>query len=239
MKHSLSLRVGSYNLAAGRQVGHDMRVLGRDILSLGLDLVGVQEVDQFVARSGRVDTMRLLSEAAELPYHAFFRAIDLQGGMYGVGLLSRYPILETARYELSSAGHEQRVLGRARIQAGGAAFHFFVTHLSYESRDVRTVQFSEVNALVAKHAPYVLVGDFNTADYDEFSLFQGTDKVNSATHSLPTFPETGCGIDNIVYTAGSWCMGTPAILPGVHSDHCLLYADATLLYEDPTEDTLH
>ncbi len=231
MSDTLTLRIGSYNLAAGRQVGRDMRVLGNDIRSLELDIVGVQEVDQFVARSGRVDTMRLLAESAGLPYYAFFPAIDLQGGEYGIGILSRYPITRAERHELSSFGHEQRVLGRAEIDVQDIPVRFFVTHLCYEAKKVRTVQFAEVAELVRNHAPYVLVGDFNTADYTAFSVFAGTTAVNNEEHSLPTFAETRKGIDNIIYTTDAWHFTQPAMLANDHSDHRLLYAEGTLSTE--------
>ncbi len=228
MKESITLRIGSYNLAAGRQVGRDMRVLGRDIRTLDLDLVGVQEVDQLVARSGCVDTMHLLSESSGLPHYAFFRAIDFQGGEYGIGILSRYPITATERHELPSMGRERRVLGYAHIDVNGTPVHFFVTHLSYEDRAIRTLQFPEVARLTARHTPFVLVGDFNTADDTEFAPLIGTATVNNTRHSLPTFTETGEGIDNMVYSADAWCFDPPEMLPGDHSDHHMLYARGTL-----------
>ena len=93
-KSPITLNIGSYNIANGLNFKR-ITSIGTDIKNQNLDIVGVQEVDQFVDRTGRVDSMKMLSDASGLPYYAFFKAIDLQGGEYGVGILSKYPIAET------------------------------------------------------------------------------------------------------------------------------------------------
>ncbi len=233
-----SLRIGSYNLAAGREVNHVIRHLGTDIKNTDLDIVGVQEVDQFTARSGNIDTMKQLSKSSGLEHYAFFKAIDYQGGEYGIGILSKYPILETERYELPSADYEQRVLGRALIDVDGVQVNFFVTHLSYEALDIRTEQFAKVAEITATHIPYVLVGDFNTAEFNEFSVLSGTEMVNNHDHSIPTFPESETAIDNIVFSSEAWTFAPPATLENGHSDHHMLYAVGTLTHPSlPVTDT--
>ncbi len=224
----LSLRIGSYNIATGRQISFGMRTLGKAIADMELDILGVQEIDQFATRSGRIDTMKQLSKTSGMTHYVFFKAIDFQGGEYGIGILSKYPILETERYELSSGGMEQRVLGRALIDVNGTHINFFVTHLSYEATDIRTGQFAELAEHLSGHTPYILVGDFNTADYAEFDVLEGAAFVNNAAHSIGTFPDSGDGIDNIVYTAAHWQFSAPAVVKNNLSDHYLLYATATL-----------
>ncbi len=236
----LSLTIVSYNIAAGRQVGYSMRKLAADLKSVNADIVGIQEVDQNCDRSGNIDTMKLLSRTSGMEHYAFFKGIDLGAGEYGVAILSKYPILETERVELPSAGHEQRVVGRALIDVNGTPINFFVTHLSYEDTAVREGQFAFLSPLLAEHAPYVLVGDFNTADYDEFAPLAGTAMVNNHDHSLATFPGSGKGIDNIVYTTDCWRFDAPAVLESDHSDHYMLYAQGHFTLVDtnqPAEET--
>ena len=85
---SVSLRVGTFNIQNGGGVGHDFSVLAQDILDQGLDIVGLQEVDQFTSRNGGKDTMKELSEATGYKYYGFTKAINLSGDF-------EYTILKT------------------------------------------------------------------------------------------------------------------------------------------------
>ena len=105
----LTLRIGSYNIANGRQVAHAMRVIAEDILTQDLDIVGIQEVDRFAKRSGYIDTMKLLSKYTGYEYYYYTKTINIAGdeakygqqGEYGTGILSKYPILESESTMLS------------------------------------------------------------------------------------------------------------------------------------------
>ena len=48
----VTLNIGSYNIANGREVDHNMMKLAKDLAGKKLDIVGLQEVDQFCNRSG-------------------------------------------------------------------------------------------------------------------------------------------------------------------------------------------
>lgn len=91
-----TIRVASYNIKHGR--GNDNVVdLARTagvLRALAPDIVGLQEVDREAERSGKVDEARVLGESLGV-HHAFGRFMDFQGGAYGMGVLSRFPI--TAR----------------------------------------------------------------------------------------------------------------------------------------------
>ena len=112
---TISLKIGSYNIANGSGVKHDISKLGEDIKNQGLDIVGVQEVDHFANRSGKIDTMKLLSESSGLQYYTFFKAISIAGGYYGLGVLSRYPIVEKESTRLYSGTEEQRIVAKTVI----------------------------------------------------------------------------------------------------------------------------
>ena len=86
----IALRVGTYNIQNGQNPGvaHDFSVLAQDILGAGLDIVGLQEVDKNTTRNGGQDTMAILAQETGY-YSGYSRAIDLQGGEYGTGILSK------------------------------------------------------------------------------------------------------------------------------------------------------
>ena len=220
------LKIGSYNIANGRDVDHNLTVIGQDIKDQGLDIVGVQEVDQFTNRSGNQDTMKILSESSGLEYYTFFRAILHDGGEYGLGILSRYPILTTSRKLLDSAGHEQRIFCKAVIDIEGEEINFFVTHLSYEDDALNAAQTATVIKELRKvEGNFILTGDFNTSD---FSAYQraGFGVANSGADMVPTFNNST--IDNIIYSTHTYEFSTPANLVNGHSDHNMLFATATL-----------
>ena len=130
----MRLTFGSYNIRHGEDAALDMSKIAENITKRGMDIVGIQEIDQMTSRVGGIDTMKMLSNATGYSYYVFFKAISYKGGEYGIGILSKYPILETERIELGSGECEQRVLGKAVIEVAGIRIPFFVTHLSYEKQ---------------------------------------------------------------------------------------------------------
>lgn len=223
-EYLFALNFGSYNIANGRDVGHDLTQLGADIKNAKLDIVGLQEVDQFVARSGNQDTMKILSESSGLPYYQFFKAIDHQGGEYGVGILSKYPILEYEHELLHSPDLEQRVLGHALIDVDGTQIDFFVTHLSYENAEVHAIQTAAVIEKISQYENFVLTGDFNTESFDPYYIENRFGALNNGAYKVPTYANQS--IDNIIYRRESWKFGKPFALVNGHSDHNMLYTTA-------------
>ncbi len=219
---NIALNIGSYNIANGGYVDHDMAHLADDIISKELDIVGLQEVDIGTGRAKKLDTMKVLSECTGYKYHCFFKTIDFWGGDYGLGVLSKYPIIEAERIKLSSGWHEQRVLGRVKVDVDGKEVNFFVTHLSYEDEDTRKGQFAEINAVLREMDNFILTGDFNCRSLAEFAAIENSSTVNTESYSLLTCG--GACIDNIVYSAKNWTFGRPETLDNGHSDHRLLYA---------------
>ena len=217
-----TLRVCSYNIKHGADVGLDMSVIAKDITDLSLDIVGFQEIDQKTSRVNGLDTMKALSEASGYKYYAFAKAINYKGGEYGTGILSRYPIVEFEVIKLDSGSEEQRCVGHAVIDVDGVYFDFFNTHLSFESLDLRTKQYKQLAELLAKCDTYILTGDFNTANMAEFNVLPDATLVNNG--KFGTFPSSGKAIDNIVISK-DWNIVDSGMGPKGHSDHILLWAE--------------
>ena len=228
----LSLRVASYNIKHGKLADLDMTKLADNITALELDIVGLQEIDQMTTRVNGLNTMKTLSEATEYPYYCFFKAMDYKGGEYGLGVLSKYPIVATQTFLLQTPSNiEQRILGRAEIDVNGFFFQFFVTHLSYNSRDIRDPQFKGIAEVVKSYDNYILVGDFNTTNFDEYAVIENAAMINNAQQSVGTMSTSSKSIDNIVYSVPFWSLEAPQVLKESHSDHYLLYSVATCIIE--------
>lgn len=225
----MKLSFGSYNIKHGADASLDMTKLASNITEFKMDVVGLQEVDQKTTRVNGIDTMKELSDATGYEHYAFFKAISYKGGEYGVGILSKYPIVETERIALESENYEQRVLGRAAINVNGTVLQFFVTHLSYEDKEVRTKQFLQIAEVLKGYDNYVLTGDFNTSDFSEYAVLPRPDAVNKRGQALVTFPSSSSSIDNIVYARDAWEFDLPKTVKQSYSDHCALYATGTYL----------
>lgn len=221
-----TLRIGSYNIKHAADAKLNLKTIANVIKEAKLDIVGVQEVDLRTSRSDRVDQPRLLADLAEMPYYIFVRAIDHQGGQYGTLILSKYPIVSSEVIPLESWDKEARSLGHAVIDIGGRQIDFFNTHLSYEDKTLRGLQFFEVSEKTDLCKDFILTGDFNTADFNEFSIL-GANLLNNQFRFYPTFPGGNSAIDNIVYTDSFKEVASGTVTQS-YSDHYMLWAEFEL-----------
>lgn len=220
------MRIASYNVFHGGLVELNMPVLGKDIAEIGADLAGLQEIDQFVKRSGNQDTLSLIAEAAGLPHRGFSRGIDLQGGEYGTALISRYPIRSFTVTMLESGTAEQRSFGHAVLDVDGKEIHFINTHLSLGGAENRAPQFAQIAAELPADAPWIVTGDFNTQDFDEFAPLGGQ-LFNCPARRFGSFHPKDSAIDNIVLSH-HWTITDGGMVDKKDSDHNMIWCDASL-----------
>ena len=162
------LRVLSYNIHHGEGVDGKLNLqrIAKVILSVKPDLVALQEVDQNVVRTNKVDQPRRLAELTKMKV-AFAQNIPLQGGSYGNAILSRLPIKEHKNYLLPRFDNsEQRgcLLMQLRWPNDDSPLILMATHLDYRKPDKeRVASVKKINALIQKHpdVPAILAGDLN------------------------------------------------------------------------------
>ena len=158
------LNVMSYNIHVG--IGMDKKLdlarIAEVIRRERADIVGLQEVDRGVERTGRVDEIRELARLTGMDY-AFAHNLDYQGGQYGVAVLSRFPILaiDHRRYA-NPRERERRGFIRVEIEVGGRRLNFVTTHLDYQFLDGRVFETEQLlKALEDVRGPLIVAGDFN------------------------------------------------------------------------------
>src|SRR5687767_4395118 len=103
-----ALRVLSYNIhhAEGTDGKLDLERIAKVITAARPDLVAVQEVDRKARRTKGVDQAAELGRLTGL-HVEFGKAIDFQGGEYGLAVLSRFPIKAAKVHPLpGKAGQE-------------------------------------------------------------------------------------------------------------------------------------
>lgn len=163
------LRVMTYNIHHANPPSKpdliDLQAIAQVINDHQPDLVALQEVDVNNRRSGEN-----LDESAELGkltgmHHFFVKAIDYEGGAYGVSILSKFPILKVDSLHLpmedASIG-EPRVLAVVTVEPkAGHTIKFACTHLDLKEQN-RMLQAKAITELLNSYKdPLVLGGDFN------------------------------------------------------------------------------
>jgi endonuclease/exonuclease/phosphatase family metal-dependent hydrolase len=159
-----AFRAVTYNVAA---LSVDSAGVVKTLQSLNPDVVCLQETDRLVGRSGNVDQPALLGAQLGM-HHTFASTIPLEGGEYGLALLSRSPLLGVRRVALPQLGQEEpRILVLADTTVAGRTLTVACTHLAAnwhaENPDaIRAAQAARVgDTLAALKGPWLLLGDFN------------------------------------------------------------------------------
>ncbi len=179
-----SLKIMSWNIRAGLGMDNvrDIARAAAVIKSVEADVVALQEIDRFTKRANGVDQLAELEKGTGL-VGTWCKAIDFEGGEYGVALLSREAPLRVQRIKLPLLGkNEQRVL----LVAEFAEYAIGVTHLSLLPEE-RMAAAEVLRNFAASPKPFFLAGDWNDVPTSEalrkirnsFALLSGRE---------PTYP---------------------------------------------------
>ena len=160
----MRLVIATYNVH--RCVGSDGR---RDpdrvaavIRELDADVIGLQEVDSRPSVEAGLDQVAYLAEATGLVGIAGVTRQHDQGD-YGNALLTRHPVCQLRRLDLSVPRREPRGAIEAEIEVDGVGCTVIVTHLGLKRRERRR-QLAQLVAdcfLRRERRPTVLLGDLN------------------------------------------------------------------------------
>jgi len=160
------VQVMSYNIhhGANKQEVYTLAEIGHFIKESGADLVGLQEVDSMCNRSGKEDQMKKLGEITGMHY-AFVRHFAYDGGAYGLGILSKYPISDVRNDRITSLpkGDEKKSLAllSAKIMLPGKkAIVFSTVHFALD-QPTRITQSLETIEYLKRRLPAILTGDLN------------------------------------------------------------------------------
>ena len=80
---------------------------------------------------------------------------------------------------------------------------------------------------LAKYDNFVLSGDFNTRNLDEYSVISNSALVNAKENPQITYPNGSSPLDNIVYSTSSWSFENINVVTQSYSDHYMIHAQAT------------
>lgn len=186
----ISVRMLTYNIrhGAGTDDVVDLDRQAAVIQSANVEVVGLQEVDSCVKRSGYIPEAAILAEKLGI-YSTFGAAIPLTSGKYGVAILSKEPPLTVHHYPLP--GEEKRTLLVCEFQE----YVFATTHLALEEEN-RLASLSIIleEAQSWGDKPFFVCGDWNdeptstlikTMKKNGFVMLNYPTSITSAYYTFP------------------------------------------------------
>lgn len=188
-----TVKVMSYNIhhGADREETDRLHEMGSFIKNSGADIIALQEVDSVCTRTKGVDQMKILAAITGMHY-AFVRHYAYQGGAYGMGILSRYPILNIRNKRLTllkgtKSSSTAMIVADIVISKSKkvimASAHFALDDSS------RWVQAQEVvDYLRQEKMPVIFVGDLNAKPEAPEINYLKKYFVDTDTGNVFTFP---------------------------------------------------
>ncbi len=241
-----ALRLATYNVGVFHKSGADMvSEIAAMMRELDADVLSLNELDSCNARHPSFQLAEFCSQMGEWRYH-FSKAIDYQGGAYGIGVAFR-PIPASSPTTLTLAlpqggGAERRVASVVVFPS----FVFISTHLDHTSAEARKLQIESISAFVSEHfadslLPVFLCGDFNARPDSEEIMGMKEDW----TLLSPPMPASGTypadAPDRIIDYIFAYRNGAPYSVAGggicahfdsadvtLASDHLPVYVDVVL-----------
>ncbi len=172
------IKVMSYNLRFGELAS--MESIGAYIASEAPDFVALQECDwdtyrERAPKQNGVKFVNVLAHETGM-FGLYGKTIDYKGGYYGIGLLSKYPIIRSERVLLPNDGKtEQRAMLLADVEMPDKSIVTFIsTHLEVKSSELRVEQVKFINKYLRKiKNQIVLCGDMNAEpDSEEMTILR-------------------------------------------------------------------
>ncbi|BBV04904.1 endonuclease/exonuclease/phosphatase family protein [Providencia rettgeri] len=153
-----TIKVATYNIGKN-ELSPDVSnldELNKAIAKIDADVIVLTEIDNKTARSKKVHQLEEIAKANKMDF-AFGKALDFDGGEYGVGILSKYKIDKSKVINLPSGDAEQRVVLISQISKPGFDAPIIVmgTHLDWQKDP--TIRIGQV-----RHILDASIGDTDT-----------------------------------------------------------------------------
>lgn len=227
------MRIATYNIAAGQFCNKQLELLKDQIRAYQIDIIGVQEVDHLTGRSGGVDQIQAL-KGEEDDFAKFDKAIDFDGGGYGLGMVCKLPVAACSYEPLESRHYEQRIIQKFTMRIGEVEGSFYNTHLSFEDKATRQNQMQYLKSLLDQDsgAFKIVTGDFNIESTKEWDLFKEDYLLVNGYKGVwhDTFPGDDCvthKLDQIILSK-QFDIQQVGVVQKPYSDHYMMWAEVEL-----------
>lgn len=197
------LKLMTYNVYSGRTLDKRYDLAGKieAIRTVSPDILGLNEVHRNTNHSNFTSQTDVYADALGYPFRYFARAIDHDGGEYGISLLSRLPFVSCRTVPVPDVPHNERVGAfeprvhiDAVLNADGKEIRVLTSHYGLSDGE-RSLAVSETLRLAKPDLPAVFMGDLNAEPDDPVLLpllnrFQDTgayacDKIETFRSDAP------------------------------------------------------
>jgi endonuclease/exonuclease/phosphatase family metal-dependent hydrolase len=232
------VKVMTFNIHHGKGMDGKTRLsrILAEIVKSGADIVALQEVDRFQARSFFRDQVAVLAKGAGM-YDCYSPSVNFGYSQYGNAVLSKWPI-ESKKIIYMNGGLERRSILIVNIKVSGvqspsgreSKITIVNTHLGVLAQEYKWQMPILCKMIAELPKPAILLGDFNMEPSN--IIFKNMDPVwhkISLVHPQATM-KNGKQIDHIFANSGylnarAWVQETIA------SDHHAVIADLPHLLE--------
>lgn len=154
-------RVMTWNIhsAVGADKRSDLQRAVELIRRHAPDIAAIQEVDSRISKAGSDGFERLA--AAFGPHSAEARLIAAPDGDYGHAVISRWPLTDTVRHDISFAKREPRAAIQTTVVTPSGPLHLIAAHLGLSFHERRHQAALLRSVAEAAPRPLVVLGDFN------------------------------------------------------------------------------
>ncbi len=235
MNTKTKITVASYNVQC-LSYGTQLISISEEIKSINPDIVGIQELDKYTTRTGNTNQLENLALMSGYKYFYYSKTIDFDGGEYGHGIMSKYPIKNFETKQFAIQGNENRCFSRAEIEINNEIIVFYNTHLDFGG-NMQTNQLSEIVDLAYQDEYAIITGDMNCVpstykhileDKNLISL-NGGETFSNFINTCPEGEKSHEAIDNIIISKKFDCYyddntkSNLIINKTENSDHNMIY----------------
>ena len=219
------LRIGTWNIRAAQSAPVEM--LAAEIRAMQVDVIALQEVDVRTKRGSFVDEPTELATMLDMQY-VFAASIKWDEGHYGLGLLSRWPLISVERHRVSSTPEaEPRIVLDVTVCAAGKPLHILNHHADRRTAS-RALGFADLRRLVKDDFGHgiLVLGDLNEyPDAPGVKSLTDAGFVDLGAHDAVDTVETG-RVDYLLADPPLARLASPArVWTTDKSDHHAVLAD--------------
>jgi len=207
------IKIMSFNIHHGNPPEEEGKIVLDEIVKAiresEASIVALQEVDVHTKRSGNINEAKILAD--QLGMYVFFaKAINYDGGEYGLAILSKYPLSDEKNYPLSlkaDAHAEPRILQTVTLTLPNQKkLKFANTHLDVLQTGNRELQAAEIIEIAKTETlPMLIAGDWNATLGSKTLQIMDAFFTRACIKCPITCPEDGLdgAIDFIAFTKKS------------------------------------
>ncbi len=211
MKQKTKITVASYNIQC-LSYGTQLEQISEEIKNINPDIIGIQELDNNTGRTNNKNQLEQLAQAAGYKYFYFSKTIDFDGGEYGHGIMSKYPITDFQTISFEIQDSENRCFSHAKIEINNKIINFYNTHLEFGG-NIQDKQIAEIFKYAEKDEYAIITGDMNSSpntyidcfDNNKMLSLNGGNDCKNIINTCPQGESSDLPIDNIIISKSFDC----------------------------------